>query len=202
MRSLLLVSAALLFLTGFVLAETTGHGHDAEAAGAGSESALSALDLHLDQLITHVIAFLIAVWILKKFAWKPLLGLLEQRREKIKAEFNTIDQRKEEVARLTAEYERKLKEIDAEARKRLQEAVTEGQKIAAEIKNQARKEQRDIVARAKQQIDAEIASARTQLRNDMVNMAIEAASKAVAETIDDEKHRKLISDFIVDLEKV
>ena len=166
------------------------------------ESAIASLDLHLDQLITHIIAFLLAVWILKKFAWKPLLGLLDERRQKIKDEFDNIDHQKEEMAKLTSEYEQKLKEIDAEARKRLQEGVAEGQKIAAEIKDQARVDQKEIVAKAKQQIEAEIAAARTQLRNDMVQMAVDAASKAISETMDDEKHRNLISDFIRDMEKV
>ncbi|MCP4633743.1 MAG: F0F1 ATP synthase subunit B [candidate division Zixibacteria bacterium] len=166
------------------------------------ESAIASLDLHLDQLITHIIAFIIAIWVLKKFAWKPLLGLLEERRQKIVDEFDSIEKQKDEVAKLTADYEAKLKEIEAEARKRLQEAVNEGQKIAAEMKDQARNEQKEIVAKAKQQIEAEVAAARTQLRNDMVEMAIEAASKAVSETMDEEKHRKLISNFIDDLEKV
>jgi len=166
------------------------------------ESITSSLGLELGQLVTQAIGFLLAVWLLKKFAWKPLLGLLEERRQKIKDEFDTIANKKEEVAQLTSEYERRLKEIDDEARKRLQEAVTEGQKIAAEIKDQARKDQKEIVAKAKQQIEAEIAAARVQLRNDMVNMAIDAASKAISERMDDEKHRRLISDFISELEEV
>ncbi|MBD3168974.1 MAG: F0F1 ATP synthase subunit B [candidate division Zixibacteria bacterium] len=162
----------------------------------------SSLGLELGQLVTHALGFLLAVWILKKFAWGPLLNLLDERKQKIQGEFDDIERQKEEMTRLTEEYQKKLDDIDAEARKRLQEAVSEGQKIAAEIKDQAKNEQKEIVAKAKQQIDAEIAAARTQLRNDMVNMAIQAASKAIEEKMDDEKQRKLISDFIEDLEGV
>lgn len=162
----------------------------------------SSLGLELGQLVTHALGFLLAVWILKKFAWGPLLNLLDERKQKIQSEFDDIERQKEEMTKLTEEYQKKLDEIDAEARKRLQEAVSEGQKIAAEIKDQAKDEQKEIVAKAKQQIDAEIAAARTQLRNDMVNMAIQAASKAIEEKMDDEKQRKLISDFIEDLEGV
>ncbi|PJA29146.1 MAG: ATP synthase F0 subunit B [candidate division Zixibacteria bacterium CG_4_9_14_3_um_filter_46_8] len=166
------------------------------------ESIASSLGLELEQLVTHALGFLIAVWLLKKFAWKPLLGLLDERRMKIKEEFDSIEAHKQENAQLLSRYEQKLKDIDTEARKRLQEAVAEGQKIASEIREQAKEDQKREVAKARQKIQAEIAAARTQLRDDMVNMAIEAASMAVAETIDDNRHRKLISDFIGNLENV
>ncbi len=166
------------------------------------ESIASSLGLELGQLITHAIGFLIAVWLLKKFAWKPLLGLLEERKQKIKDEFDTIDRKKEEIDRLTAEYEQKLKEIDAEARKRINEAVAEGQKIAAEIKEQAKEDRKNEIAKARLQIESELASARMQLRDDIVELAVEAASKAVSESLDDKKHRELISKFIEDLEQV
>ena len=131
-----------------------------------------------------------------------MLGLLDERRMKIKEEFDSIEAHKQENAQLLSRYEQKLKDIDTEARKRLQEAVAEGQKIASEIREQAKEDQKREVAKARQKIQAEIAAARTQLRDDMVNMAIEAASMAVAETIDDNRHRKLISDFIGNLENV
>jgi len=166
------------------------------------ESIASSLGLELEQLVTHALGFLIAVWLLKKFAWKPLLGLLDERRMKIKEEFDSIEAHKQENAQLLSRYEQKLKDIDTEARKRLQEAVAEGQKIASEIREQAKEDQKREVAKARQKIQAEIAAARTQLRDDMVNMAIEAASMAVAETIYDNRHRKLISDFIGNLENV
>jgi len=166
------------------------------------ESIASSLGLELEQLVTHALGFLIAVWLLKKFAWKPLLGLLDERRMKIKEEFDSIEAHKQENTQLLSRYEQKLKDIDTEARKRLQEAVAEGQKIASEIREQAKEDQKREVAKARQKIQAEIAAARTQLRDDMVNMAIEAASMAVAETIDDNRHRKLISDFIGNLENV
>ncbi len=205
MRILITSVIAFVILAGLAFADTGGtaisHGSEADSHQQ-EESITGQLGIHWDQLITHIIAFIIAVWILKRFAWKPILGLLEERRQKIKDEFDAIDDKKVELENLKDEYEEKLKEIDAEARQRINEAVNEGQKIAAEIKEQAKADQKKEIEKAKQKIEAEIAAARTQLRDDMVNMAIQAASKAISESMDEDKHRKLISNFIDDLEKV
>ncbi len=88
------------------------------------------MDLQWSQLLTHLIGFLITVWLLKKYAWGPLLNIMEERRAKIKSEFDSIEEEKANVARLTAEYESRLKEIDSERRAKLVEAVNEGKKIA------------------------------------------------------------------------
>ena len=67
--------------------------------------------IDLSLLITHVIGFLIVFWLLRKFAWGRVLGFLERRRERIQGEFDEIERRQEEVARLRSEYEEHLRKI-------------------------------------------------------------------------------------------
>ena len=55
---------------------------------------LDALKIEIPQLITHIIGFLIALWILKRYAWKPLLALLDERRERIKNGFAEIENKR------------------------------------------------------------------------------------------------------------
>ena len=95
------------------------------------------MNLDWQLILTHIVGFVITVWIVGKFAWKPIMGILEERRQKIKSEFDQIEHDKSEVAKVHAEYDAKLKDIDNLARQKLTEAVNEGQKIAAEIKNRA-----------------------------------------------------------------
>ena len=71
----------------------------------------------VQQVVTHILGFLIFVWILKKYAWGPLLGLMEERRNKIAGEFKQIEKEKADVAALTNDYQKKLKEIDNERRR-------------------------------------------------------------------------------------
>lgn len=156
----------------------------------------------LPQLVTHAVGFLITLWILKRYAWGPLLSLMEERRSRIKSEFDTIEEEKAKAAELSSEYQGKLKDIDRERRERLTDAVTEGKKIAEEIRTQARDEAREIATKAKEDIERDVAKAKVQLKDDMVALTLGATEKVIRERLDDAKHRQLIADFIDKLEKV
>src|SRR6267142_6889805 len=89
------------------------------------------------QVATQILGFLLLLWGLRKWAWGPVLGLLEARRQKIAGAFDEAERRKAEALELKAKYEQDLRGIEAQARQRIQQAVTEAQKVAAEIKSQA-----------------------------------------------------------------
>ncbi|MEE8578111.1 MAG: F0F1 ATP synthase subunit B [candidate division Zixibacteria bacterium] len=162
---------------------------------------LEALGFDLAQAITHLFSFLLTLWLLKKFAWGPLLNLLDERRNKIVDEFDKIDQQKEEAAALTANYQGKLKGIDDERRVELVKAVDEGKQMAQQIKSKAQSEARELSEKTKADLLQEVAKAKVQLRDEMVIMTMTAAEKIIAERLDDSKHRELIGRFIDGLEK-
>jgi len=159
------------------------------------------MSLDYQLIITHIIGFVITVWILKKFAWKPILDILEERRNKIKSEFDKIESDKTEVAEIKADYETKLKDIDNISRQKLAEAVKEGQKIAAEIKEQGRDEAKEIINRAKAELERDVDKARVTLKEDMIRMTVIAAEKIISAKLYDAANRRLISDFIDSVEK-
>lgn len=159
------------------------------------------MNLEIGQVITQIIGFLIALFILKRFAWKPLLGILEERRTKIKSEFEKIDGEKEAVKKLTSEYEARLKDIEGLARQKILEAAKDGQQMANQVKENARQEALEIMGRSRDEIQREVEKAKVQLKNDLVNLSLRAAEKIIQEKLDKEKDRKLIADFIEGLEK-
>ena len=160
------------------------------------------MNLVWQQVLTQIAGFLIVLWVLKRFAWKPILALLEERRQKIKAEFDEAARRKEGAHQLFASYEVKLKEIDALARAKIHEAVTDARKIAAEIKEEARREGRELVTRSQAEIQREIAKAKVQLKEDMVTISLTATEKIIAQRLDEPGHRRLIDDFLAQVERV
>jgi F-type H+-transporting ATPase subunit b len=160
------------------------------------------MNLDVQLIVTHIIGFVIMVWILGKFAWKPLMGILEDRRQKIKSEFDKIETGKAEVADIKADLEAKLKDIDNLSRQRLTEAVNEGQRIAAEIKEGGRKEAKDIITRAKEELQRDVEKARAALKEDMVSITLAAAEKVISARLDDTENRRLVTDFIDNVEKV
>lgn len=159
------------------------------------------MDVSIQQLLTHAVGFLITVWILKKFAWGPLLAMLEERRQKIKDEFRNIDDEKARVDKLVAEYEAKLKDIDTERRAKLVEAVDEGKKIASKIESDAREKARELDAKSKADLQHDIAKAKVQLKDEMIAITMNAAEKLLAQKLDPQKDRELIGRFIENVEK-
>ncbi len=160
------------------------------------------MNLEWQQLLTHAFGFLITLWILKKFAWKPLLGLMEERRLRIEGEFKRIEDEKGKVAQQLSVYEAKLKEIDNERRAKLVEAVEEGKKVAADIKANAQNEVKELHVKAKAELERDVAKARVELRDQMVAITMTAAEKIIKEKLDDPKHRDLINRYIAEVEKV
>jgi F-type H+-transporting ATPase subunit b len=159
------------------------------------------MGLEFGQIITHIIGFVIAVIILKKFAWKPLLSMLEERRSRIKSEFDSIDEERKKTEELFSDYQTKLKEIDALARTKIQEAAREGQKLANEIKQSARGEAKQIVTRTREEIQRDLDKAKIQLRDDVVNMTLHLAERIIQEKLDKEKDRRLIAQFVDEMKK-
>jgi F-type H+-transporting ATPase subunit b len=160
------------------------------------------MQLDYGQIVTQILGFLIVLWIMKRFAWKPLLRILEERKKRVQSELDEAERRKADMEALRQQYEDKLKSIDAEARVRLQEAVKNAQKIASEIKEEARTDVKEMLGRARDEIARDRAQALVELRNEVVNMAVKASEKILRQTLDAEKHRKMIADFIKDLEQV
>ena len=159
------------------------------------------MSLELQQVITHIVGFLITVWLLKKFAWKPLLGMMDERRQKIVDEFDNIDKEKEATEKLKSEYDNKLKNIEGVRRQKIAEAANEANKMASDIKMSAQVEARGIVNRTNEQLQRDIASAKVQLKEDMVSITLAAAEKILHEKLDRSKERQLVSGFIDGIEK-
>jgi len=155
----------------------------------------------LYQVLTHALGFLIALWILKRYAWGPLLKLLDERRQKIEGEFQQIEDEKAEADKLRAEYENKLKNIESERRQKIAEAVNEANKMASDIKMGAQEEARNMINRTNQQLQRDVDAAKVQLKEDMVSITIRAAEKILHEKLDETKERDLIGKFIDGIEK-
>lgn len=163
---------------------------------------VNVLSPHWREVATHAVAFTAAVLVLRKYAWRPILGMLDERREKIAKEFDDIEHGKSENAKLKAEYDEEMRTIDAQARVKLKEAADEGQKVASEIKESARTESRGMITRAREEIELEKNKAEVALKEDMVSMAMSAAEKVVRERLDEAMHRKLVSEAIDDLTRM
>jgi F-type H+-transporting ATPase subunit b len=159
------------------------------------------MGFELPQILTHALGFLVTVWILKRYAWGPLLSLMEERRTRIIGEFQKIEDEKAGVAKTVAEYDAKLKEIDNERRAKLIEGVEEGKKVASELKAAAQEEVKNLHEKAKADLEREVAKARVELRDQMIAITLSATEKVIREKLDEKKQRELIDRYIAEIEK-
>jgi F-type H+-transporting ATPase subunit b len=148
------------------------------------------------QVITQILGFLVLVWVLRRYAWGPLLGMLEARREKIAGDFREVERHKVEALELKNRYELELRGVEAHARQRLQEAMAEGQKLAAEIRAQAQVEAASRLERAQDEIAREREKSKEILKQQMVALSMRAAEKILRQKLDDPAQRKLTGEFI------
>jgi F-type H+-transporting ATPase subunit b len=158
--------------------------------------------VHLNQLLAHALSFLVFLFLVRGALNAIIFPPMRERRERIRAEFERIEQEKTAVAGLRQEYEGRLKQIEAESRQRIQEAVAEGQRVAAEIRESSRKEAQEMLARARGEIAIERDKAQVALRNDVVNLSMEIAGKVIREELTAAKHKKLVDEFLAEVESV
>ncbi len=158
--------------------------------------------VHLNQLLAHAISFIIFLFLVRGAFNAIIFPPMRERRERIRAEFERIEREKAEVQKIRQEYEAHVKKLDAESRRRIQEAVAESQRVAAEIREASRKEAQEMITRARQEIGIERDKAQATLRNEVVDLAVEIAGKVIREELTAEKHRKLVDEFLAEVEEV
>ena len=101
------------------------------------------MDIQLGQVFTQIVAFLIMLWVLKLFAWKPVLEVLEERKAKIAGEFKALETKQKEADDLKAEWQKRIKGIDHEARIKIQDAVNQDSSSIGKFKMRPTKRRED-----------------------------------------------------------
>ncbi|MGB9588630.1 MAG: F0F1 ATP synthase subunit B [Armatimonadota bacterium] len=158
--------------------------------------------LNIDpKVIASQITGFILLWVvLARFLFRPVMALLDARDQEIKSIYENAQNEHARAEELRVEYEQRISAIESEARSRIQAAIKQGESMKDEIVADARRRSDDILRRGQQDLVRERDKALAELREEIVEIAITAAGKIVAESLDDAKHRKLVSDFINKLE--
>lgn len=154
------------------------------------------MDLQIQQILTQMAGFIVLLWLLKRFAWKPILNMLEERRGKIVHEFKAIEDAKTGLSLLKKEYELKLAEIDLHAQARLREGIKEGERMAREIMDKAREESINILKEKEAEIRKEREKALRELESRIVDLSVMIASKTIGKSLSKEDHLRIINEFV------
>ncbi len=133
----------------------------------------------LGTFLWMLIPFLIVLFLLKKFAWKPILGALKEREDSIEEALQSAEEAKKQMAALQADNERILQEARMEREAMLKEAKELGNKIVGEAKQKAIEEANKLIANAKQEIENEKNSAIGEIKAEIATLSVEIAEKVL-----------------------
>jgi F-type H+-transporting ATPase subunit b len=136
--------------------------------------------------------FLALLFLLRKYAWKPILSAVEEREEGIKSALDAADNAKKEMEALNADNERILREAKAERDAILKEAREIKDGIIAEAKAQATVEADKVMSSAREQINNEKMAAITELKNQVADLSIDIAEKILKSELKDNTKQKEI----------
>jgi F-type H+-transporting ATPase subunit b len=130
-------------------------------------------------LFWMVIIFGIVLFILRKFAWKPILKMLKDREESIANALASADKAREEVAGLKADNEKIMREARHEKEEILKEAREIKDKIVAEAKEKATLEAQKSIEQARLQIESEKMAAITEIKKQVAELSVKIAEKLI-----------------------
>jgi F-type H+-transporting ATPase subunit b len=149
-------------------------------------------------IIWMLIIFGIVLFILRKFAWKPILNALKDREESISLALNSAEEAKKEVAGLKADNDRIIAEARQEKNAILREAKEIKEKIIAEAKEKAAEETNKSVVLAKQQIEAEKTAAINDLKKQVAELSVIIAEKVIRKELGNKAEQEKMVDELID----
>jgi F-type H+-transporting ATPase subunit b len=148
----------------------------------------------------QLIGFLALLFILIKFAWKPILASLAEREASIDGALKSAEQARNEMANLKSENEKLLQEARLERDVILKKAHEASLKMIDDAKNEAAKQGAQLIESAKAVIETEKKAALTEVKNQVAMLTLEVTEKLLRKKLSDDKAQaELVDQFIKDL---
>lgn len=154
------------------------------------------MSVNIHDMIWAIINFIILVAILNKFLYKPILGVLDARKQDIKNKLDEAANARNEAIQVKEEYTKEMQN----ARQEAQEIISKATKLAEESKSgilqEARVESEKVLKKAQEEIRLEKEKAKAELRNEVATLAVMAAGRVLERTIQREDHEQMIRQFV------
>jgi F-type H+-transporting ATPase subunit b len=147
-------------------------------------------------VLFQLVMFLILMALLKKFAWGPLMGIMQQREDHIAGEISAAEQSRVEANKVLEEQRQLLKEARTEAQAMIENSKKQGVEQREEIITTARQEAERLKESAKREIETQKEQAVAALQKQVASLSVLIASKVIEKELSAEDQQKLINDYI------
>jgi F-type H+-transporting ATPase subunit b len=143
-----------------------------------------------------LVIFVVLMFVLTRFAFKPLTAAVEAREQRLEAAIKQADEDRKKAAELLEQQTKALDASRVEAQRVLAEARVTGDKLRNEMLEQTKNQQHDLLERARAEIDEERKRAIADLRREAVELALAGASRVIERNLDDQTNRRLVESFL------
>jgi F-type H+-transporting ATPase subunit b len=156
----------------------------------------ASLGINLPLLVVFCVNFIVLFVLLRMFLYKPVLKVLDERAQRTKEAMDLAEATKQEYGEARAEVQKQIEKGRQEAQIIITQAMQLGERLKEESRQEATKQAQVILERTRVELGAEREKIVEDLRREFVSIAILAAEKVIKETLDKEKHRKLIEETL------
>lgn len=152
---------------------------------------LQSLGIYWPKLIAQIVNFGLVMWILWKFAYRPVLKLLEERRQKVAEAMTNAEKAREELARTEAQRQQVLADTNAQANRLIEEARAAAAKVREQETQKAIREAEQIVSKAREAAAIERARMLADVKREIGRLVIATTSKVTGKVLTPDDQRRL-----------
>jgi F-type H+-transporting ATPase subunit b len=170
----------------------------AQAAEEESSNFLVSPDVGL--MIWTFLAFLVALFVLRKYAWPAITEALEKRQRAIEESIDTAERARTEAAALLEEYRGRLREARSQAEEIIARARKAGEVSERETIEAGRAKREELLEQTRRDIEAETRRAIQEIRSEVADLTILATEKVTRKTLDDDDQKRLVEEALGELD--
>ncbi|MBK6766258.1 MAG: F0F1 ATP synthase subunit B [bacterium] len=154
------------------------------------------LNIEPGSILWTITTFLIVVWIVGKFGWKPIIRGLKDRENSIRTDLDTAKAEREKAGAMLADYKQAMANAKKEASDIILQAQDQAAKLHAKAEVDAKETANKLVQKAREDIERESDMAKADISRHVAELTARATSRLLGRVIDDKEHEKLILDAL------
>jgi F-type H+-transporting ATPase subunit b len=158
------------------------------------------ITIEFGKTIGSIGVFIALFPVIESFFVKPLTAAIDERNSNLETTFSEVETLRNEMTTMKGDYEKRIATTEAEAREKINAQIKEAQSLRQSLMAEAAAKSDALVKQAQEEIASEKAKVLGELRTHVTDLSLTAAEKVVGANMDTAANRKLIADFIADLE--
>jgi F-type H+-transporting ATPase subunit b len=158
------------------------------------------IPLDLGKTVAVIGVFLILFPVIKSFFLAPLGEAIQTRTTDLERTFTEAEDLRSEMGQMRADYEKRLVDTEAAAREQIRSEIAKAQEFRAQLEADARARADEYLKKATEEIDMEKNRVMTDLRIHVVDLTLGATEKILGESVDNERNRRLVQEFVDKIE--